>query len=161
MISIIVAIAQNQAIGKNNDLLWHLSADLKHFKELTSGNTVIMGKRTFFSLPVHPLPKRRNIVITDIPDEKIEGCEMAYSIDGAIKLCNPEETNYIIGGGSIYKQFLPFADKLEITWVYKDFDADTFFPIIDENVWKVAAQSEKMHDEKTGLDFAFFTYTRR
>lgn len=161
MISIIVAVAQNQAIGKDNDLLWHLSDDLKHFKKMTSGNTVIMGKRTFYSLPIRPLPNRRNIVISDIVGEKIEGCEMAYSIDEAMKMCSKDEKCFIIGGGSIYRQFLPLVDKLEITWVYKDFEADTFFPAIDENIWRIEAQSEKMHDEATGLDFAFFTYVRR
>ena len=90
MISIIVAIAQNYAIGKDNDLLWHLSDDLKHFKALTSGNTVVMGKRTFYSLPIRPLPKRRNIVISDVAGEQIEGCGMAYSIEEAVQLCRAD-----------------------------------------------------------------------
>lgn len=161
MISIIVAIAQNYAIGKDNDLLWHLPEDLKHFKALTSGNAVVMGKRTYFSLPLHPLPKRRNIVITDIAGEQIDGCEMAYSIAEAQQMCKPDETSYIIGGGSIYKQFLPLVDQLEITWVYKNFEADTFFPEIDANEWKIVKQSERMTDEKSGLEFAFFTYVRK
>src|SRR5574344_1752564 len=128
MISIIVAIAQNLAIGKNNDLLWHLSADLKHFKQLTSGHTVLMGERTFYSLPVHPLPKRRNIVITDNTHLKLDGCEMAYGITDAVKLCHADEESFVIGGGSIYRQFMDIADTLYITWVYKDFEADTFYP---------------------------------
>lgn len=161
MISIIVAIAQNYAIGKDNDLLWHLSDDLKHFKALTSGNTVVMGKRTFYSLPIRPLPKRRNIVISDVAGEQIEGCDMAYSIEEAVQLCRPDEENFIIGGGSVYKQFMPIADTLYITWVYKDFEADTFYPVIDENEWQVVDQSERMHDEATGLGFAYFTYKRR
>lgn len=161
MISIIVAIAQNYAIGKDNDLLWHLSDDLKHFKALTSGNTVVMGKRTFYSLPVRPLPKRRNIVISDVAGEQIDGCDMAYSIDEAVQLCRVDEENFIIGGGSVYKQFMPIADTLYITWVYNDFEADTFYPVIDQAEWKVVEQSERMHDEASGLDFAFFTYKRR
>lgn len=161
MISIIVAIAQNQAIGKNNDLLWHLSDDLKHFKQLTSGKAVVMGKRTFYSLPRRPLPNRRNIVITDVADEQIEGCEMAYSIADAVKLCHPDDENFIIGGGSVYAQFMPLADTLYITWVFKDFEADTFYPSIDDAIWQVVDQSERMHDEVTGLDFAYFTYKRR
>lgn len=161
MISIIVAIAQNYAIGKDNDLLWHLSDDLKHFKALTSGNTVVMGKRTFYSLPIRPLPKRRNIVISDVAGEQIEGCDMAYSIEEAVQLCRVDEENFIIGGGSVYKQFMPIADTLYITWVYKDFEADTFYPVIDENEWQVVDQSERMHDDATGLDFAYFTYKRR
>lgn len=161
MISIIVAIAQNLAIGKNNDLLWHLPADLKHFKQLTMGRTVIMGERTFLSLPHRPLPNRRNIVITDKADLQFDGCEMAHSIDEAARLCRPDEENFVIGGGSIYRQFMPLADTLHITWVYCDFDADTFFPAIDETVWEAVAQSEHQRDETTGLEFAFVTYKRR
>ena len=161
MISIIVAIAQNYAIGKDNDLLWHLSDDLKHFKALTPGNTVVMGKRTFYSLPIRPLPKRRNIVISDLVGEQIEGCEMAYSIDDAVALFRSDEENFIIGGGSIYNQFMPLADTLYITWVYRDFEADTFYSHIDETVWKVVDQSERMRDEASGLEYAYFTYKRR
>ena len=161
MISIIVAIAQNLAIGKNNDLLWHLSADLKHFKQLTTGRTVIMGERTFLSLPHRPLPNRRNIVITDKADLQFDGCEMAHSIDEAERLCRPDEENFVIGGGSIYRQFMPLADTLHITWVYRDFDADTFFPAIDAATWEAVAQSERQRDETTGLEFAFVTYKRR
>ncbi len=161
MISIIVAIAQNLAIGKNNDLLWHLPADLKHFKQLTTGRTVIMGERTFLSLPRRPLPNRRNIVITDKADLQFDGCEMAHSIDEAARLCRPDEENFVIGGGSIYRQFMPLADTLHITWVYRDFDADTFFPAIDAATWEAVAQSERQRDEATGLEFAFVTYKRR
>lgn len=161
MISIIVAIAQNMAIGKNNDLLWHLPADLKHFKQLTSGNTVIMGERTFFSLPVRPLPKRRNIVITDKPDLQLDGCEMAHSIDEACALCRHDDENFVIGGGSIYRQFMALADTLYITWVYRDFEADTFYPDIDESVWEQTELSERMYDAEANLEFAFATYKRR
>src|SRR5664279_2884229 len=100
-ISIIVAVAQNNAIGKDNKLLWHISEDLKRFKRLTSGNTVVMGKNTFYSLPIRPLPNRTNIVITDVPGETIEGCVMAYSIEDAIEKCESVNENFIIGGGSI------------------------------------------------------------
>ena len=161
MISIIVAIAQNLAIGKNNDLLWHLPADLKHFKQLTTGRTVIMGERTFLSLPRRPLPNRRNIVVTDKADLQFDGCEMAHSIDEAAWLCRPDEENFVIGGGSIYRQFMPLADTLHITWVYRDFEADTFFPAIDAATWEAVAQSERQRDEATGLEFAFVTYKRR
>lgn len=161
MISIIVAIAQNLAIGKDNDLLWHLSADLKHFKQLTTGRTVVMGERTFLSLPRRPLPNRRNIVITDKTDLQFDGCEMAHSIDEAARLCRPDEENFVIGGGSIYRQFIPLADTLHITLVYKDFEADTFFPAIDETVWEAVEQSERLRDEASGLEFAFVTYKRR
>ena len=160
-ISIIVAIASNYAIGKDNELLWHISDDLKRFKRITSGHPVIMGKNTFFSLPFRPLPKRRNIVLTDIADEKIDGCEMAYSIDESIELMDSTKENFIMGGGSIYNQFMPIANKLYITRVHKDFDADTFFPEIDLNMWKLS-ESIDMEPEKEGsFAFTYETYDRK
>ena len=131
-ISIIVAMAKNRAIGKGGDLIWHLSNDLKHFKEVTSGHTVIMGYKTYASLPGQkPLPKRRNIIISGHLKEAPEGFELANSILDAMKMVFNEEEVFIIGGGMIYEQFLPMADKLYLTKIDKDFDADTFFPIID------------------------------
>ena len=111
-ISIIVAIAENNAIGKDNKLLWYLPDDLKRFKRLTTGHPVIMGKKTFESLPIKPLPNRTNIVLTDVPGEKIEGCTMAYSIDDALSKCPDGEECFVMGGGMIYKQFLEIADRL-------------------------------------------------
>ncbi|HDO26812.1 MAG TPA: dihydrofolate reductase, partial [Bacteroidetes bacterium] len=116
-ISIIVAIASNNAIGKNNDLLWHISKDLQRFKKLTDGHFIVMGKKTYFSLPKRPLPNRTNMVITDVPGEQIDGCLMAWSIEDAIEKMDPEKENFIIGGGSIYRQFLPYANKLYLTRV--------------------------------------------
>ena len=159
-ISIIAAVAQNSAIGKDNNLLWHISADLKRFKQLTLEHTVVMGKSTYDSLPVHPFPKRRNIVITRQKGLCLEGCEMAHSIDEAIALFNPGEETFVVGGSSIYEQFLPHADKMYITWVYKDFDADCYFPSIDSEKFVIVQKSERMHDEKSGLDFAYFEYER-
>jgi dihydrofolate reductase len=158
--SIIVAIAQNMAIGKNNDLLWHLSEDLKYFKKTTSGKTVIMGYNTWLSLPVKPLPKRRNVVL--IPDGSFDNpdFESAYSIEEVGKICSGDGECFIIGGGSVYQQFLPLADRLYITWVYKDFDADIFFPEIDFSQWKEISLSERHHDETEGLDFAFAVYEK-
>ena len=160
-LSIIVAIAQNHAIGKNNDLLWHLSEDLKRFKRITLNQTVIMGLNTFYSLPVRPFPNRRNIVIVDDKNVKIDGCEMAYSIEEAIALADPDKENFICGGASIYRQFLPLADKLYLTVVYQDFDADTFFPEINYDDWKLTEESERLFDEKTQLTFAYFSYERK
>jgi len=142
VISIIVAIASNQAIGKDNQLLWHIPEDLKRFKRLTTGHTIVMGKRTFESLPLRPLPNRRSIVITDIPGEEIEGCVMAYSIEDAISKMEAGEENFIIGGGSVYRQFLPLADKLYLTLVEKEFEADTFFPDIQWDEWNIQLQEE-------------------
>ena len=160
-ISIIVAVAENNAIGKDNKLLWHLSEDLKRFKRLTSGNPVIMGKNTYFSLPVRPLPNRKNIVITDVPGEQIDDCTMAYSIEDAIQKMDPEKENFIIGGASIYRQFLPYADKLYITWVHKSFDADTFFPEVDEKEWKeISREDVNETDEKNPYPYSFVIYER-
>jgi dihydrofolate reductase len=160
-ISIIVAIASNYAIGKDNQLLWHISADLKRFKELTAGHTVIMGKKTYYSLPVRPLPKRRNMVITDITGETIAGCTMAYSIQEAIQMCNEGEESFVIGGGSIYNQFLPLADKLYITRVHKDFEADTFFPVIPESQWDLRHSTHVENDEQCGLSYSYEIWERR
>ena len=145
-ISIIVAIAQNNAIGKDNQLLWHIPADLKRFKQLTTGHTIVMGKRTFESLPIRPLPNRRSVVITDLAGEEIEGCTMAYSIQDAIDKMDDEKENFIIGGGSVYRQFLPIADNLYLTIVQKDFDADTFLEI-DLSEWETIEREDHYEEE--------------
>lgn len=161
MISIIVAIADNLAIGKNNDLLWHLPDDLKRFKQITSGHPVIMGKRTFESLPRRPLPNRRNIVMTDIPGEEFEGCEIAYSVAEAIAKCNPGEETFIIGGASVYRQFLPHADRLYLTRVYKYFEGDVFFPEIDFSHWVPVSISKTFQDKTGGFSFRYEIYDRK
>ncbi|MBM3436314.1 MAG: dihydrofolate reductase [Bacteroidetes bacterium] len=161
-ISIIVAIAKNNAIGKDNKLLCHLSEDLKRFKKLTSGHTVVMGKTTYFSLPNRPLPNRRNIVITDIPGEQIEGCIMAYSIDDAMSKMEPGMENFIIGGASIYRQFIPFADKLYITWIHHGFEADTFFPEIDSAIWEsISKEDFKNTDDRNPYPITYMVYRKK
>ncbi len=155
-ISIIVAIAENNAIGKDNKLLWHLPDDLKRFKRLTSGHPVIMGKKTFESLPIKPLPNRTNIVLTDIPDELIEGCVMAYSIEDALSKCPDGEECFVMGGGMVYKQFLEIADRLYITYIHKNFDADTFFPTVNYDDWTLV--EEEKHEDEGNHGFSF-TYT--
>ena len=155
-ISIIVAIAENNAIGKDNKLLWHLPDDLKRFKRLTSGHPVIMGKKTFESLPIKPLPNRTNIVLSDIPDDKIDGCVMAYSIDDALSKCPEGEECFVMGGGMVYKQFLEIADRLYITFIHKYFDADTFFPEVNFDKW--ALVEEEKHEDEGNYGFSF-TYT--
>jgi len=161
MISIIVAIAENMGIGKNNDLLWHISEDLKRFKRITNAHPVIMGKRTFESLPRRPLPNRRNIVITDIPGEQIAGCEMAYSIEEAVTKCNPDEENFVIGGASVYRQFLPIADRLYLTRVHKSFDADVFFPDIDFSIWTLLSTEDFPSDEANDFSYSNEIYDRK
>lgn len=160
-ISIIVAIADNYAIGKDNQLLWHLPEDLKRFKRITEGHNIVMGKKTFYSLPKRPLPGRNSIVITDILGEQIDGCQMAYSIEDSINLCDAENENFVIGGGSVYRQFFTIAQKMYITWVHEKFEADTFFPEIDLNTWEVIEKESHKADEKNKYDYTFITYQRK
>ena len=160
-ISIIVAIAENNAIGKDNKLLWHLPDDLKRFKRLTSGHPVIMGKKTFESLPIKPLPNRTNIVLSDIPDDKIDGCVMAYSIDDALSKCPEGEECFVMGGGMVYNQFLEIADRLYITFIHKYFDADTFFPEVNYNEWELIEQEDFSPSEKCDFSFSYLTYVKK
>jgi len=160
MISIIVAVSDDLGIGMNNDLLWHLPEDMKRFKRLTTGNTIIMGKRTWESLPKRPLPGRKNVVITDIPDETFEGAVMAYSIDDAVSKCKGDSEIFIIGGGSVYRQFMTLADRLYITHVHKKTEADTFFPKIDKRTWEIA-EKEEFTPEGDGVPYTYIIYTRK
>lgn len=154
-ISIIVALAQNNAIGENNDLLWHISDDLRRFKQLTTGHTVIMGRRTFDSLPKRPLPNRRNIVITHDTAYACPGAEVFHSLNAVIDAVRGEEETFVIGGAEIYRQFLPFAKRLYLTWVYADFDADVYFPTIDMSTFRQISITPRMVDEKSGLEYAY------
>lgn len=159
-ISIIVAIAQNFAIGKNNDLLFHLPNDLKRFKQITTGHPVIMGRNTLLSLPKGALPNRRNIVITDNPEEKFDRCEMVFSIDEAIEVVRNEVEAFIIGGGMIYRQFYPIAGNLYLTLVHRDYDADVFFPEINYLEWEETLR-EDLTDEKNGFDYSYLNLKRK
>ena len=159
-ISIIVAIATNRAIGKDNRLLWHLSDDLKRFKKLTTGHTLIMGRNTFLSLPNGALPNRRHIVISDIQGESFEGCEMARSIEEAIELAGRNEECFVIGGGMVYKQFLPIAGKLYLTEVRESFEADTFFPKIDFSQWKAIAEEVVEASERNQYSHTYTEFIR-
>ena len=163
MISIIVAVAENYAIGKKGDLLCHMPADLKHFKEITSGHTVMMGERTFLSLPKHPLPNRRNIVLTDVVGKTFEGAETVYSMEELrAKSEELREEAFVIGGGMVYKQAMEFADKLYITHIHHSWeDADTFFPEIDLNIWKQLSAEKHSADENNPYDYTFAEYGRR
>lgn len=160
-ISIIVAIASNNAIGKNNELLWHLSDDLKRFKKITTGHKIIMGRNTYLSLPNGALPNRKNVVISDRKGEEFEGCEMAYSIEEALANVKEDEEAFIIGGGMIYKQFLPHARKLYLTRVNKEFDADTFFPEINFDEWIEIERTRHVANEKNEYDHTFIIYYRK
>jgi dihydrofolate reductase len=161
MISIIVAVSDDWGIGKDNDLLWHLPEDLKRFKRLTTGNAIIMGKKTWESLPRRPLPDRRNIVLTDIPGEIIEGSVTAYSIEDALSKCERGKEVFIIGGGSIYMQFMPLADKLYITHVHKQAPADIYFPAIDLNIWEVTEEEEFPVSGEKQIPYTYTIYKRK
>ncbi len=160
-LSIIVAIAQNFAIGKNNELLMHIPGDLKRFKSITSGSPVIMGRNTLLSLPKWPLPNRRNIVISDNPEDQFEGCEMVSSIQEAIEKVNNAEEAFIMGGGMIYNQFFPLVSKLYLTIVHRDYEADTFFPEIDFNSWVEIEREDFSKGEKTDFAFSYVTLIRK
>jgi dihydrofolate reductase len=162
MISIIVAIAQNGAIGYKGDLIYHLSADLRRFKELTTGNTVIMGRKTFESLPKGALPNRRNIVLTRQQGVSYPGTEVYSSLDEALSKCARDEKVYIMGGAQVYTQALPMADELEITLV-NDTPAlaDTFFPEFgSDESWHLIKREDHSPDEKNPYPYTFLTYRR-
>jgi dihydrofolate reductase len=156
-ISIIVALAENNAIGKDNKLLWHIPGDLKRVKKLTTGNVIVMGRNTYLSLPKRPLPDRINMVITDNPDEHFEGCLMAYSFDDALSKMSDTKENFIFGGASVYRQFLPLTSKLYLTKVYGTFDADTYFPQINDDEWQVIDQEDHISSSGKDLSYSFIT----
>ncbi|HRY99805.1 MAG TPA: dihydrofolate reductase [Bacteroidales bacterium] len=160
-LSIIVAVADNYAIGKDNQLLWHIPEDLKRFKAITLGHKLLMGKRTWESLPVKPLPGRESIVLTDVPGEEIEGAITVHSIAEALERCDLGSENFVIGGGSIYSQFLPLASKLYLTRVHAHFDADTFFPEPPADEWLLVNQQYVGIPDTVGLAYTFEEYLRR
>jgi dihydrofolate reductase len=161
-ISIIAAVADNYAIGKSNNLPWRLPADLKHFRQLTTGHAVVMGKRTFESLPKGPLPNRKNIVLTSIMSEGVnEGYFEADSLEDALYLCEHEEKVFIMGGATVYRQCISKVDYMYITWVHSNFSADTFFPEIDFNVWEEVNREDLEPDEKNLYSYSFVEYKRK
>jgi dihydrofolate reductase len=157
-VSIIVAIGENHAIGKNNQLLWHMPNDLKHFKDITSGRTIIMGRKTFDSVG-KPLPRRRNIVVTR-QDITIPGCEVVKSIEDGLALCKDEDEVFIGGGAEIYKLAMHLTDRIYLTIIHKNFDADTFFPEINPAEWKEVKREDFEPDEKNPLPYSFITLER-
>jgi dihydrofolate reductase len=159
-VTIIVAAAENDAIGKDNKLIWHLSDDLKRFKALTNNHHIIMGRKTFESFP-KPLPNRTHVVITRQENyEAPEGVIIVNSIEKALEVAKNDKQPFIIGGGEIYKQALLLADKIELTRVHENFEADTFFPKINASVWKETANTFHTKDEKHKHEFSFLTYHR-
>ena len=160
-LSIIVAIGKNNEIGRNNELLAHLPNDMKRFKELTLNTSVIMGENTFNSLQVKPLPKRRNVVLTFDKSLQLPGCELAYSIEESLELVKNDDKVFVMGGASIYKQYLPLVSKLYLTKINANFvGADAFFPQIDYSQWKLVEEVDNKSDEKHIFDYTYCTYNR-
>ena len=162
MLSIIVAKASNNVIGKNNSLIWHLPEDLKRFKALTTGHTIIMGRRTFESLG-RVLPNRKHVILCndmemDIEDENIEILEDISMLD---KYINSEEENFIIGGATIYRLLMPYANKMYITEIDQEFEGDVSFPEINKEEWDIIETEKGLKDEKNPYDYNFVTYVRR
>ncbi|WP_130736757.1 dihydrofolate reductase [Flavobacterium sp. J27] len=160
MLTIIAAASENNALGKDNDLVWHLPDDFKRFKLLTTGHTIIMGRKTFESFP-KPLPNRKHIIITRQKEYKApENCIVIDNLNKAIEICSQEEENFIIGGGEIYKQSIAIADKIELTRVHTSIEADTFFPELELQDWKLIKEEYHPKDEKHIYDFTYLTYIR-
>lgn len=161
-ISIVVALADDYAIGYQKKLPWKLPADMKHFKSLTTGHTVVMGKRTFESLPNGPLSNRTNIVLTTMLSEGVvEGYFEADSLEDALDLCSNAEHVFVIGGAAVYKQCIDFVDSMYLTWVHGKFKADTYFPEIDFNAWKEVSREDHQADDKNPYPYSFVVYERR
>ena len=160
-LSIIVAVASDGAIGRANDLLWHLPADLKRFKELTTGHTILMGRKTFESLPRGPLPNRRNIIISrSLPAQP--GAEVYPTIQQALEACASDEEVFIIGGGEIYRQLLPNTERIYLTRVQASFsDAEVFFPELDPTEWTEEAREVYPRDERNEYDTELLLLRRR
>ena len=161
MLSIIVAKAKNNIIGKNNELVWHLPEDLKHFKELTTGHTIIMGRTTYESLG-KPLPNRKHIIFSQNPDFKVheENVQVVHSLLEIQDLIEGKEEAFVIGGAMIYNFLMPYVKKMYVTEIKQEFDGDAFFPIIDSEEWKETSRTTGIKNEENNLDYDFVTYEK-
>lgn len=162
MLAIVVAAAENNVIGKDNDLIWHLPADLKHFKSLTMGHPMIMGRKTFEAIG-KPLPGRTSIIITSQKNYQAEGCLVVHSLEEAIakgKGLDTEQVS-IIGGANVYKQALPLADIVYLTRVHASFEGDAYFPELPDDAWQVVEQEHHEPDEKNKYSYTFLTLKRK
>lgn len=160
MLSLIAAIAQNNVIGKNNKLVWHMPADLRFFKNTTMGHTLIMGRKTFESFG-KPLPGRKSIVITRQKDWNHEGVIVVHSLKDAIKLAPGSEEVFIVGGAEIYRQALPLCERMYLTIIHHDFEGDTYFPPVDFSQWNLKSDEKHQADEKNAFDYSFRFYERK
>lgn len=160
MLIIIAAAASNNALGKDNRMIWHLPNDFKRFKTLTTGHSIIMGRKTFESLP-KILPNRTHLIITRQPDYFQENCIIVHSLEKAIEICSSQENTFVIGGGEIYQQAMKYANKIELTRVHANFEADTFFPEIDATIWQLENEEFHPKDDKHAYDFTFQTFAKK
>lgn len=156
-ITLIAAIDENNVLGKDNQLIWHLPEDLKRFKHLTTGHAVIMGRKTFESLP-KALPKRHNIVVTRNQNYSKEGITVCHSLEAAIECAKDDEQPFVIGGGQIYEQAIASATMIELTKIHAHFEGDVFFPEIDLNLWSLEKEERMVHPD---FNYSFITYTKK
>lgn len=162
MLSIIVAKANNNVIGKDNTLIWHLPEDLKRFKALTTGKTIIMGRKTFDSLG-RILPNRKHVVITRNLDFKVDSdmVKVIHEIEELKEYIDSKEECFVIGGGVIYNMLMPYVDKIYVTQLNEDFEGDTYFPIIDENIWKIEKREEGIKNQENPYNYEYIDYIRK
>lgn len=159
MISIIVATDEQNVIGKDNELIWHLPDDLKFFKQLTSGHSIIMGRKTFESIG-RPLPNRTNIIITNDQHYKAEGCHVVHSLNDALRICEHDNERFVVGGEQIYRLALPFATRVYLTRVHHSFEGDRHFPELGSE-WEAVEKLDHAADDKHAYSFTFITYEKR
>ena len=161
MLSIIVAVAKNNVIGKDNQLIWHLPEDLKRFKRLTTNHTIIMGRKTFESLG-RVLPNRKHVILCNDAEMNIddENVEILDDISKLKKYKDSEEENFVIGGATIYKLLMPYADKMYVTHINEEFEGDVYFPEISKKDWKITEREKGLRDEKNPFDYEYVTYER-
>lgn len=158
-LTMIAAAAENNALGKDNDLIWHISEDLKRFKRLTTGHAIIMGRKTFESMP-KALPNRTNIVLTKRKDYQAKGAEVVHTVEDALELVKEDVQPFIIGGGQIYSLFMPLCDRIELTRVHHEFEADVYFPDIDLNEFEVIAEEYVSKTEEQPYNYTYLTYKK-
>lgn len=160
-LSLVWAMGRNRVIGIDNRLPWRLPADLKHFRALTTGHTILMGRKTYESFP-RPLPDRHHVIITtDRHYQAASGCLVVHSLDAALKAADAEDEVFVIGGGSLYEQTLPRADRLYVTLIDADFVGDTRFPDFDEANWREVARDDYVPDEQNPYPYSFVTFERK
>jgi dihydrofolate reductase len=160
MTTIIAAIAENNALGKDNDLIWHLPADLIRFRKTTTGHHIIMGRKTYESIG-KPLPNRTTVIITRNKDYKAEGCIIVDSIEAALEVAKFDESPFIIGGAQIYKEAINLVEQLDITEVHHQFEADVYFPAIDPTIWKEIKRESFEPNDKNNYSYSFVSYIKK